>query len=451
MLNAATYFQLRVIDSHPYENVDGDGRPLCHNDNDEIAPDYETIFVQQNDENASTTTTTTPVTKNAIEIDNILSLRMQQNKIASDNAAAATTKRMPGNESQKSSDEDSVERLPSNRSSDSLSLLFDPPVTSSSNGDLAGTQKIKKGDLRLTQMENGSWRLEDNEKTSAETTPSASSTATPTATKMKKKKSEDSDSHQQQLLRRPSIKKIRAFFTKNDADESKEVLAAISKLPKFDPTGNLKSESTSMPNSLDRRLNHQKSVDSAKILSSTENKPSLPVMRSKSMKVISKPVSFLFSPGSGLAGSEPDTPAVGTTTNKQFVKCHSVVESPISRSETYPSNATMSTTRFDFENIPAPGKEPNHVTGEPAAPRPPPPKPVRSNSEYISSSESFRNRISNYVSSRPNSSNSLNEDAKKMLKDCQDYLVRKLAQITSQKPNNNKASLFSKKFSFYTL
>ena len=186
MLNAATYFQLRVIDSHPYENVDGDGRPLCHNDNDEIAPDYETIFVLQNDENASTTTTTTPGTKNAIEIDNILSLRMQQNKIASDNAAAATTKRMPGNESQKSSDEDSVERLPSNRSSDSLSLLFDPPVTSSSNGDLAGTQKIKKGDLRLTQMENGSWRLEDNEKTSAETTPSASSTATPTATKMKK-------------------------------------------------------------------------------------------------------------------------------------------------------------------------------------------------------------------------------------------------------------------------
>ena len=77
MLNAATYFQLRVIDSHPYENVDGDGRPLCHNDNDEIAPDYETIFVQQNDENASTTTTTTPVTKNAIEIDNKRKIKAQ--------------------------------------------------------------------------------------------------------------------------------------------------------------------------------------------------------------------------------------------------------------------------------------------------------------------------------------------------------------------------------------
>jgi hypothetical protein len=61
----------------------------------------------------------------------------------------------------------------------------------------------------------------------------------------------------------------------------------------------------------------------------------------------------------------------------------------------------------------------------------PPPKPVRSNSEYANvlvqnaatGTDSLRHRISSYVSSRPNSSNSLNADAKKMLKDCQDYLV----------------------------
>ena len=37
--------QLRVIDSHPYENVDDDGNPLCKNP-DEITPEYETIFVK---------------------------------------------------------------------------------------------------------------------------------------------------------------------------------------------------------------------------------------------------------------------------------------------------------------------------------------------------------------------------------------------------------------------
>merc|ERR550534_3612726 len=36
--------QLRVIDSHPYENVGNDGRPLANSDNS-VTPDYETIFV----------------------------------------------------------------------------------------------------------------------------------------------------------------------------------------------------------------------------------------------------------------------------------------------------------------------------------------------------------------------------------------------------------------------
>ena len=37
--------QLRVIDSHPYENVGDDGRPLAA-DGEAVIPDYETIFVK---------------------------------------------------------------------------------------------------------------------------------------------------------------------------------------------------------------------------------------------------------------------------------------------------------------------------------------------------------------------------------------------------------------------
>lgn len=37
--------QLRVIDSHPYENVDDEGNPLGRNSDGE-APDYEAIFVK---------------------------------------------------------------------------------------------------------------------------------------------------------------------------------------------------------------------------------------------------------------------------------------------------------------------------------------------------------------------------------------------------------------------
>lgn len=376
-------------------------------------------------------------------------------------------------------DSSSGDRLPKNRSSDSL-CLFEPPLTTStSNGDISGTQKIKKGDLRLTQMENGSWRLEDSDKQM----PATTSTTTPTTTSStsikfggRKKKSKDStsndnDDSQQQLLRRPSIKKIRALFqkdsskesssasankTENESEESKEVLSAISKLPKFEPTyGNIiaRSESASMPNSLDRRISHQNSTSStittaaaassSKVLSSSENKPNLPVKRSKSMKVISKPVSFLFS----------SSPSVQSTSNnnKQFVKSNSVVESyeSISRSDTFPKNSSV--IRFDFENLgignlprrESAGKDLGQVTEPSVAP----PKPIRSNSEYANvyvasaassdfvSADSVRHRISNYVStskmSKPDLSNSLNDDAKKMLKDCQDYLVNKTSFLLS--------------------
>lgn len=43
---------MKVIDSHPYENVDDDGNPLGRRRGDDIQPDYETILVK-NDTNST--------------------------------------------------------------------------------------------------------------------------------------------------------------------------------------------------------------------------------------------------------------------------------------------------------------------------------------------------------------------------------------------------------------
>jgi len=102
-------------------------------------------------------------------------------------------------------------------------------------------------------MENGSWRLEDNEKCLQSTTPTVIPPSTGSSQPMlgikkdgKKKKLKDSDengSTENMLLRRPSIKKIRALFQKDasspkletaDQENSAEVLSALSKLPKVE-------------------------------------------------------------------------------------------------------------------------------------------------------------------------------------------------------------------------
>jgi hypothetical protein len=59
------------------------------------------------------------------------------------------------------------------------------------------------------------------------------------------------------------------------------------------------------------------------------------------MKVISKPVSFLFS--GPVTGQEPE-PSAPPPSNKQFVKSHSVVEnsdSPKPRSDGIPKNSSV--------------------------------------------------------------------------------------------------------------
>merc|ERR1719391_1319558 len=76
--------QLRVIDAHPYENVDDDGRPLCGQakTDEHVVPDYETIFVNNPDavrplrEGSSESSSAQPI--NSTEIDKILTNRMKQ-------------------------------------------------------------------------------------------------------------------------------------------------------------------------------------------------------------------------------------------------------------------------------------------------------------------------------------------------------------------------------------
>ena len=154
------------------------------------------------------------------------------------------------------------------------------------------------------------------------------------------------------MLRRPSIKKIRAFFNKDkenvrdaapDSSEDSpqsdsEITSALAKLPKFEPQQELKDLSKSVPGSLDRKTRRDpdyanisagsfefKEIEKgnnnnshywkvgeandmrplAKSLSSShsseklasfgrlDKKPTLPVKRSKSMKTITKSTSAL--------------------------------------------------------------------------------------------------------------------------------------------------------------
>ena len=221
-------------------------------------------------------------------------------------------------------------------------VLFEPPASkkalenqnslscSASSG--IGPQKFKKGNLRLTQTEDGAWKLQELESELSEMNidaPKNSHQCSPSQEEFKKeiktndsitvhkkgkhkkdKKGspnralDDSDSPKAgELLRRPSIKKIRAFFNKekppiptgsnkdtspststssstsglnlgiippeelsdnkNDNGDH-DIAVAISKLPKLEEThhsfqfqpmklANNMSNSKSVPNSLDRR------------------------------------------------------------------------------------------------------------------------------------------------------------------------------------------------------
>jgi hypothetical protein len=373
--------QMRVIDSHPYENVDDDGHPLCGKDRaeDEINPDYETVFVkndnvedhqkrsemmdqilsqrmQQQQQHQPMMGTAmlqqTKVTPPTSLLSNLDSLEIEErppqpppkqrvNSIDSktiENRKIDISEQSPNDEAGNSSGEQDI-AAEFNKTNPNL---FEPPTTIKIE---AGPQKFKRGNLKLTQDERGNWKLEqpDEEGQSEQQQQSLKVTSgennnkvrksSPNEVKKNNKKSSKSNNNGGggdepikggELLRRPSIKKIKAFFQQQQKDNSKESdkedfeSEAIAKLPTFDVVVATGSESKSVPSSLDRKyirhtspsnnysssldkrsqipkpsgpreMRPQKSVSSERlVLSNTENRPLLPIKRSKSMKTIAK-------------------------------------------------------------------------------------------------------------------------------------------------------------------
>ena len=368
--------QLKVIDAHPYENVDDDGHPISINRstdcNDPIIPDYETIFVKGNENKiASSASSTTSVSNlsTAVDFDRILSQKMLQSQIQKQQQDDAydcseripygqNSEELPPNPPPKQRNMLDSKTIDSKNVSVPMPLsiheetvihhtkdlnLFEPPsskktlenqnsLSCSAGTGYPGPQKFKKGNLRLTQTEDGAWKLHEleseisemkiNDETNSQLQSSAhdqsrkeikTSDSISILKKVKNKKEkktspnkpvDDSDSPKAgELLRRPSIKKIRAFFNKekpqippdsskdtspttstssstsglnqaiNPSEESNDIqndngdhdiAIAMAKLPKFEENrhqfiGNQLSKmesmsnSKSVPSSLDRR------------------------------------------------------------------------------------------------------------------------------------------------------------------------------------------------------
>jgi len=308
--------QLRVIDSHPYENVGDDGRPLAGPGEDAVTPDYETIFIKGQGGQGD-----------VVDIESVLSVKVgsmgsmaprtvmgtamlarekSPNTVASTNGASSESTGSGG------SSEDSGNLLPttlddlrtSPRSSGNK-LLLDPAKVPDANKETGAPQRFKKGNLRLLQTDDGGWKLEEQEgklrKLSIEEAGKTSEKKPPPAEggkKDKKKKHSKGEeaSKENQLLRRPSMKKIKAFFDSKNKDESKEekenentnnvsedksdsdYVSAISKMPKFEPDAVIPSQdqvsspeclpnvgSKSVPSSLDRKSSKSRESDYSQV------------------------------------------------------------------------------------------------------------------------------------------------------------------------------------------
>ncbi len=352
--------QLRVIDSHPYENVDDDGHPLADETKDTTDTDYETVVVNNSNEDIKDHETRSEV------IDQVLSLRMAQKPpMMGVNAMLSNSSKSSSEMSSmlsSMSNFDSLERPPqpppkqrnvlldankidtktvhvepaapepsqSEKDPDIAAEfnkinmnLFEPP---GGNNNKAEPQKFKKGNLKLTQDEKGNWKIEENleeaiSKISIGTSSSEISTSNNKSSSKKsspKRNKKDSSQHeddkdsspQSMLLRRPSIKKIKAFFQQQKEASADLVSEAVAKLPTYG------HESKSTPSSLDRKSGggfsslekrpaakpqgprnpHAvvKSVSSERLLLTSDQppnclsntKPNLPIKRSKSMKTI---------------------------------------------------------------------------------------------------------------------------------------------------------------------
>lgn len=300
--------QLRVIDSHPYENVGNDGRPLANSDNS-VTPDYETIFVKGQE----------------VDIEKVLNHRQNLPKmgvgmLSREKSPSTVQSNGEGSESSENSlpatlDEfksQSLKSTPVGTPKIQTPKIHEPPNPPVNQKESA-PQRFKKGNLRLLQSEDGGWKLEELEEKrrsleagfsknesfekheSIEVPDSSPSRKTSTVSqgeskppqaefrKDRKKKSSREEKSENQLLRRPSMKKIKAFFDKDKNKENKEdkendtnsekisdsdYASAVSKLPSLESSSGLPSDknsetnlpmggSKSVPSSLDRKQRYR--------------------------------------------------------------------------------------------------------------------------------------------------------------------------------------------------
>jgi len=327
--------QLRVIDSHPYENVGCDGRPLAA-DSETITPDYETIFIKGQGE---------------VDIERVLSARSSLPRMGVGMLRDTPMTNGEGSEGSEQSLPATLEDFQASQpavepAKPSGPTIHDPPPAASTS--VPAPQRYKKGNLRLLQGEDGGWKLEeleekrrslesqkldqsrDKEDKKNESFEKKEDGASPRSgekppqaeAKSRKKKSreEKSEGGGPSLMRKPSMKKLKALFDKDKNKENKadkeeksdaDYASAVSKLPSLEPNGEgpLLPGSKSVPSSLDRKQRYREtdyaqlgSLDTRSNPSAhqrhwplggrqgssdgLQERPALPVKRSKSMKSI---------------------------------------------------------------------------------------------------------------------------------------------------------------------
>ena len=325
--------QLRVIDSHPYENVGCDGRPLAEN-NETITPDYETIFIKGQGD---------------VDIEKVLSSRSSLPRMGVGMLGSRESPSSSSHHNGEDSELGESSTLPSTLdefqvskpvepSKSAAPAIHEPPPLSSSS--LPAPQRFKKGNLRLLQGEDGGWKLEELEekrrslesqkglelqknesfeKKEEGASPRSGEKPPQADMKSRKKKSreEKGDVSGPSLLRKPSMKKLKAFFDKDKNKENKsekeerndsDYANAVSKLPSVEAdTAPSLPGSKSVPSSLDRKQRHwDGDFSGANSLETRgypgshnkywplggrqeQERPALPVKRSKSMKSVIPP------------------------------------------------------------------------------------------------------------------------------------------------------------------
>ena len=587
--------QMRVIDSHPYENVDEDGMPLFKVA-DEVTPEYETIFVKGNENKAVSS-------DGPADFDKILSARMSQQQPRRTVMGTAMLSRDNRSPLHKTSSNDSSSggeqqqqptpppplpppKLRNNIDSATIDTrkfevaatnkdaataadlapiedltrpknptLFEPEGPTDAIRDVTAAQRFKRGNLRLMKTDNGSWKLQELEDAIAKI-PEKKSEG-----KMakKKKKSKDGSGGQGDeksgggLLRRPSIKRIKAFFNNKESKEGSsgpssakssppdaeeygstdespasdnELAAALSKMPKLemgdhddharfqasDPlTSSSGPSSLSVPNSLDRRAGRnpdyanleihrgggaeiggevgggaadskfwsltskgkgggqeQQTTSTPSLKSSHSSdrlplsghhpfgsRPALPIKRSKSMKIDSRSITLADQKEEiAMAMSLYQVPPRPKRSSTEMFENFQSLPSSNAKEQTPPppptkprrSNNNSNHSEFAYssaagnDSVPdaPPRKHSNDYANVRVKPRTSPPEKsfieqqLIKLHERITTSSSIPSDLKRTLPLIARSSDSLDEDAKKMLKDCQEYLRASLEMAESK-------------------